>query len=141
MNKVILLGRLTQDPVISYGGENNTAAARYTIAVNRMYKRDGDPDADFFNCVSFGKQGEFVEKYFRKGIKVLIEGEIRNNNYVNRSGERIYSVQIITSSVEFAESKRVQQGNGERQQETPPPAPEDGFMNIPDGLEENIPFA
>ena len=137
MNKAILLGRLTRDPEVRYGGENNTAVARYTIAVNRTYKRDEEPDADFFNCVSFGKQGEFVEKYLRRGMKVLLEGEIRNNNYTNRNGENVYSVQIVTSSVEFAESKHSQ---GSVQQEEPYPAP-DGFMQIPDGVEDNIPFA
>lgn len=139
MNKAILLGRLTRDPEVRYGGENNTAVARYAIAVNRTYKRDGEPDADFFNCVSFGKQGEFVEKYLRRGMKVLLEGEIRNNSYTNRNGENVYSVQIVTSSVEFAESKR-SQGSGIMQQEEPYPAP-DGFMQIPDGVEDNVPFA
>ena len=105
MNKVILMGRLTRDPEVRYGGANNTAVARFSIAVDRRFKREGDPDADFFNCVSFGKQGEFVEKYLRKGTKIVLDGEIRNNNYTNREGQMVYGMEIVTNNVEFAESK------------------------------------
>lgn len=146
MNKVILMGRLTRDPEVRYGGANNTAVARFSIAVDRRFKRDGDPDADFFNCVSFGKQGEFVEKYLRKGTKVVLDGEIRNNNYTNRDGQMVYSVEIVTNSVEFAESKSAAANNNSGFMPMPnnnpaPSAPAaDGFMNIPDGIEEELPF-
>lgn len=145
MNKVILMGRLTRDPEVRYGGANNTAVARFSIAVDRRFKRDGDPDADFFNCVSFGKQGEFVEKYLRKGTKVVLDGEIRNNNYTNRDGQMVYSVEIVTNSVEFAESKNAAANNsGFMPMPNNNPAPSasaaDGFMNIPDGIEEELPF-
>lgn len=132
MNKVIFMGRLTRDTAIGYGGTNNTRIAHFSIAVNRRYKRDGDPEADFFNCVSFGKQAEFAEKYLRKGTKILLEGEIRNNNYTNREGRMVYGTEILVNSVEFAESRRAQEAQ---------PMPQgDGFMNIPDGMEEEIPF-
>ena len=86
MNRIILMGRLTRDPEVRYGGANNTAVARYSIAVARRFKQDGQPDADFFNLVSFGKAGDFVEKYLRKGTKIVVEGELRNNNYTNKDG-------------------------------------------------------
>ena len=105
MNKVIMMGRLTRDPEVRYGGANNTAVARYSIAVDRRFKREGQPTADFFNCTSFGKQGEFVEKYLRKGTKVVIEGELQNDNYTNKEGQMVYGMRIIVNSVEFAESK------------------------------------
>ena len=106
MNKIILMGRLTRDPEVRYGGANNAAVARYAIAVDRRFKREGEPDADFFNLVTFGKQGEFVEKYLRKGTKIVVEGELRNNNYTNKDGQMVYNVEIVTSNIEFAESKR-----------------------------------
>ena len=145
MNKVILMGRLTRDPEVRYGGANNTAVARFSIAVDRRFKRDGDPDADFFNCVSFGKQGEFVEKYLRKGTKIVLDGEIRNNNYTNRDGQMVYGIEIVTNNVEFAESKSASAANaGGFVPNNPTPAPSapagDGFMNIPDGIEEELPF-
>ncbi len=136
MNKVIMMGRLTRDPEVRYGGANNTAVARYSIAVDRRFKRDGEPDADFFNCVSFGKQGEFVEKYLRKGTKVVLEGELRNNNYTNKEGQKVYSIEINVNSVEFAESKNASSSAA--------PAPVgdtgDGFMSIDDGIEDEMPF-
>lgn len=135
MNKVILLGRLTRDPEVSYGGENHIAYARYGIAVNRRYHRDGEPAADFFNCVSFGKAAEFVEKYLRKGTKILLEGELRNNNYTNQAGETVYSIQIVTNNIEFAESKKAAQGN-----QMSGTADADGFSTIPDDLDEELPF-
>lgn len=135
MNKVILLGRLTRDPEVSYGGESHTAYARYAIAVNRRYHRDSEPAADFFNCVSFGKAAEFVEKYLRKGTKILLEGELRNNNYTNQAGETVYNIQIVTSNIEFAESKKAAQGN-----QMSGTADADGFSTIPDDLDEELPF-
>lgn len=139
MNKVILMGRLTRDPEVRYGGANNTAVARYSIAVDRRFKREGEPDADFFNLVSFAKQGEFVEKYLRKGTKIVVEGELRNNNYTNKDGQMVYNVDIVTSSVEFAESKN-SQGTQDNPQPMPNAEAEGGWMNIPDGIDEELPF-
>lgn len=145
MNRIILMGRLTRDPEVRYGGANNTAVARYSLAVDRRFKRDGDPDADFFNLVTFGKQGEFVEKYLRKGTKIVVEGELRNNNYTNKDGQMVYGMEIVTNNIEFAESKNAQGGgdNNYTPNETgnaPTVAAGDGFMNIPDGIDEDLPF-
>ena len=138
MNTVILMGRLTRDPEIRYGGANNTAVARYSIAVDRRFKQEGQPEADFFNVVSFGKAGEFVEKYLHKGTKIVIEGELHNNNYTNKDGQMVYGMNIVTRSIEFAESK-----SSQGTQDNPQPMPNkagDGFMNIPDGIDEELPF-
>lgn len=138
MNKVILMGRLTRDPEVRYGGANNTAVARYSIAVDRRFKREGEPDADFFNLVTFGKQGEFVEKYLRKGTKIVVEGELRNNNYTNKDGQKVYGIDIVTSGVEFAESKNAQ---GEAAMNTAPTTQAgDDFINVPDGIDDALPF-
>lgn len=138
MNKVILMGRLTRDPEIRYGGQSNSAIARYSIAVDRKFKREGQPTADFFNITSFGKQAEFVEKYLRKGTKILLEGELQNDNYTDKDGKMVYGMKIITSSVEFAESKSYNNGGGN----APASAPDDGgFMNIPDNIgADELPF-
>lgn len=141
MNKVILMGRLTRDPEIRYPQDPEAAAVgRFSLAVDRRFKRDGGPDADFFNCVCFGRQAEFVEKYLKKGIKMLITGRVENNNYTDRDGHRVYAVQIMVEEMEFAESKAAGQKHNEQ---TGAPAPEvgDGFMTIPDGIEEELPFA
>lgn len=140
MNKVILMGRLTRDPEIRYPQDPEAAAVgRFSLAVDRRFKKDGGPDADFFNCVCFGRQAEFVEKYLKKGIKMLITGRVENNNYTDRDGHKVYAIQILVEEMEFAESKAA----GQSQQEHREPAPEvgDGFMNIPDGIEEELPFA
>jgi single-strand DNA-binding protein len=136
------MGRLTRDPEVRYGGANNTAVARYSIAVDRRFKREGEPDADFFNLVSFQRQAEFVEKYLRKGTKVVVEGELRNNNYTNKDGQMVYSMEIVVSNVEFAESKNAQANNGYGGGSAPAPTTDagDGFMNIPDGIDEELPF-
>ena len=139
MNKLILMGRLCADPEVRYGGANNTAVANFSLAVDRRFKRDGEPDADFFLITALGKQGEFVEKYLRKGTKILMEGEIRNNNYTNKDGVMVYQNQIIATSIEFAESKSSQSNNNDYQPQ-PSPQDNDGFMNIPDGIEEELPF-
>ena len=138
MNKVIMMGRLCADPEVRYGGANNTAVANFRIAVDRRFKRDGEPDADFFIITALGKQGEFAEKYLRKGTKILMEGEIRNNNYTNKDGVMVYQNQIIAHSIEFAESKNAQDGNVQELPESMPAG--DGFMNIPEGIEEELPF-
>ena len=139
MNKLIIMGRLCADPEVRYGGANNTAVANFRIAVDRRFKRDGEPDADFFLITALGKQGEFVEKYLRKGTKILMEGEIRNNNYTNKDGVMVYQNQIIATSIEFAESKSSQSNNNDYRPQ-PSPQDNDGFMNIPDGIEEELPF-
>ncbi|MCR5055038.1 MAG: single-stranded DNA-binding protein [Lachnospiraceae bacterium] len=143
MNKIILMGRLTRDPEIRYGAQNNTAVARFSIAVDRRFKREGQPTADFFNCTAFGKQGEFVEKYLKKGTKILLDGELQNDNYTNKEGQMVYGMQIIANSIEFAESKNAQGGGSDYAQPDMAPAGDagDGFMNIPDGIEEELPFA
>lgn len=131
MNKVILMGRFTRDPEIRYSqGANPTAVARFSIAVDRRLKREGEPDADFFNCTCFGKQAEFVEKYLHKGTKVVISGRIQNDNYTNKDGQMVYSVRIMVDEIEFAESAK---RSGVQSQD-------DGFMNIPEGMEEELPF-
>lgn len=149
MNKVILMGRLTRDPEVRYSqGESQTAVARYTLAVDRRFKREGEPTADFINCVAFGKSGEFAEKYLRKGIKMLVEGRIRTDSYVNKEGTRVYTTDVVVESQEFAESKNSSGSTGstptsatpKSNASTAPSMPSDGFMNIPDGLDEELPF-
>lgn len=136
VNKVILMGRLTRDPEVRYSaGDNSTAVARYTLAVNRRFKRDNEPTADFIPCVAFGKAAEFAEKWFRQGMQVAISGRIQTGSYTNREGRKVYTTEVVLEEQEFAESKR--DGNA------PVPQPADagdGFMNIPDGIEDNIPF-
>ncbi len=157
MNKVLLMGRLTRDPEVRYGqGGNQTAVARFSIAVDRRFKREGEPDADFFNCTAFGKQAEFVERYLHKGIKMVVIGRIQNDNYTNRDGQMVYSVRVIVDELEFAESKSASAANSGDSfgggfgggssfgapASRPAPGPVgDGFMNIPDGVEdEDLPF-
>lgn len=143
MNKVFLMGRLTRDPEVRYSqNENSTAIARFSLAVDRRFKRDGEATADFFNCTAFGKQGEFVEKYLKQGTKVVVIGRIQNDNYTNKNGEKVYSVQIMVEEIEFAESKAAASNQG-FDSPMPAPAPQnnasEGFMNIPSGFEE-LPF-
>ena len=148
MNKIILMGRLTRDPEIRYAqGDNQMAIARFSLAVDRRFKRQGDPDADFFNCTAFGRQAEFVERYLKQGTKILLAGRVQNDNYTNKNGEKVYSVQIIAEEIEFAESKgsgSQQSGDSQSsfQPATPSPAQaaDDGFLNIPNGIEEELPF-
>lgn len=143
MNKVILMGRLTRDPEVRYT-DGGVSIAKFSLAVDRRFKRDNGPTADFFNCASFGKQAEFVEKYLRRGTKILLSGKIENNNYTNKDGEKVYSIQIVTEELEFAESKAAAgQSSQEHYEPVGAPAPEvgDGFMNIPDGLDDGeLPF-
>ena len=145
MNSVIMMGRLTKDPEIRYSnGENSTAIANYRLAVDRRFKRDGQQDADFFNCVVFGRGAEFAEKYFRQGTKIVIQGRIQNDNYKNSDGNMVYRDQIVVENQEFAESKAAAAEHAAKGTEKAPAnaaAPvDDGFMNIPDGDEE-LPFA
>ena len=145
MNKVIFMGRLTRDPEIRYSqGETQTAVARFSLAVDRRFKRQGDPDADFFNCTAFGRQAEFVEKYLKQGTKILLTGHVQNDNYTNKNGEKVYSVQIIAEEIEFAESKNAQGANAGGfvpTQPNPVNAADDGFINVPNGIEEELPFS
>ena len=140
MNKGILMGRLTRDPEIRYSqGERSTAVARYSLAVNRTFKRDGEPDADFINCVAFGRQAEFAEKYFHKGIRIVITGRIQTGSYTNKEGQRVYTTDIIADDQEFADSKNASAG-GKQAPEMGKPIG-DGFMSIPNGVEdEGLPF-
>ena len=145
MNKVILMGRLTRDPEVRYSqGASQTAVGRFSIAVDRRFKRDGEPDADFFNCTAFGKQAEFVERYLHKGTKILVSGRIQNDNYTNKDGQIVYSVRVMVDEIEFAESKNAQSDNsgfgGFGGGAAAPSGAGDGFMNIPDGIHEDLPF-
>lgn len=140
MNKVILMGRLTRDPEIRYsqGGAEPMAIARYSLAVDRRTRSntDNQQTADFINCVAFGRNGEFAEKYLRKGTKIVVEGRIQTGSYTNKDGIKVYTTDIVVENHEFAESRNSQNQN------TMPnaPASSDGFMNIPDGLDEELPF-
>lgn len=145
MNKVILMGRLTRDPEVRYGtGENSTAVARYTIAVDRRFKRDGEQSADFISCVTFGRNAEFAEKYLRQGVKIAVTGRIQTGSYTNKDGVRVYTTDVVVEEQEFAESKAASASNS-GYQASPSPSPSadigDGFMNIPDGIDEELPFS
>lgn len=139
MNKVILMGRLTRDPDLRYSqGQEQKAIARYTLAVDRRYANRNDPNAqtaDFISCVAFGKAAEFAQKYFHKGIKIAVAGHIQTGSYTNKDGQKVYTTDVIIEDQEFAESK----GNSQGQQSAPEPDA-DGFMQIPDGVEEELPF-
>ena len=143
MNKVVLMGRLTRDPEVRYSqGENALAIARYTLAVDRRFKRDGEQSADFINCVVFGKSAEFTERYFRQGMRITVCGRIQTGSYTNRDGVKVYTTEVVVEEQEFAESKNA--SNAQTYQTNPAPAPAmdagDGFMNIPDGIDEELPF-
>ena len=147
MNKVILMGRLTRDPEVRYSsGENALAIARYTLAVDRRFHKDNEASADFIACVAFGKGGEFAEKYLRQGTKIVVTGRIQTGSYTNREGQKVYTTEVVVEDQEFAESKAASQNNsqtsaGNRQQPPPPmPTDKDGFMQIPDGIDEELPF-
>ena len=146
MNKVILMGRLTRDPEVRYGGANNSAVARFSLAVDRRFKRDGDEQtADFINCVAFGKTAEFLEKYARKGTKFVVEGRIQTGSYTNKDGQKVYTTDVVCENVEFAESKNSQGGGNNGGFDggsnfAPSSDAGDGFMNIPDGIDEELPF-
>ena len=147
MNKVILMGRLTRDPEARYSsGENALAIARYTLAVDRRFHKDNEASADFIGCVAFGKGGEFAEKYLRQGTKIVVTGRIQTGSYTNREGQKVYTTEVVVEDQEFAESKAASQNNsqtsaGNRQQPPPPmPTDKDGFMQIPDGIDEELPF-
>ena len=139
MNKVILMGRLTRDPEVRYsGGDNATAVARYSLAVDRRFKRENEPSADFINCVGFGKTAEFAEKYFRKGMRICVVGRIQTGSYTNRDGQKVYTTDVVVEEQEFAESKGASENNGADRPQ--PTTDNNGFMNIPDGIDEELPF-
>lgn len=152
MNKVILMGRLTRDPEIRYSsGDNSMAIARYTLAVDRRFRRnnDGEATADFIGCVAFGRSAEFAEKYFRQGLKIVVTGRIQTGSYTNRDGQKVYTTDVVVEDQEFAESKAASQSHGDSGYTHSAPAPSrpapsaaagDGFMNIPDGIDEELPF-
>lgn len=149
MNKVILMGRLTRDPDVRYSqGENSIAIARYTLAVDRRFKKDGEATADFIGCVAFGKQAEFAERYFRQGIRIVVTGRIQTGSYTNKDGNKVYTTDVIVEEQEFAESKSEHSAPTENRAAAQPapqtapaqPAASDGFMNIPDGLDMELPF-
>ena len=146
MNKAILMGRLTRDPDVRYSqGENPIAIARYTLAVDRRFKRDGEQSADFINCLAFGRSAEFAEKYFKQGTKIAVSGRIQTGSYTNREGVKVYTTEVVIEEQEFAESKAAASQNNNRgasQPSTPQSSTtaSDGFMNIPDGLEDELPF-
>jgi len=145
MNKVILMGRLTRDAEIRYSqGESSTAIARFSLAVDRRFRRDNDEQtADFINCVAFGKTAEFLERFGRKGTKFVLEGRIQTGSYTNKDGQRVYTTDVVAENVEFAESKgKSDGGNGSSAAPNPASANSagDGFMNIPEGIDEELPF-
>ena len=142
MNKVVLMGRLTRDPEVRYSqGGNSTAVAKFSLATPRKYKRDGEPDCDFINCVAFGKTAEFIEKYAFKGIKLLIEGRWQTGSYTNKDGQKVYTNDCVVESCEFAESKNASQQNTQSRPEPTPQTDSDGFMQIPSGIDAELPFA
>jgi len=141
MNKVILIGRLARDPEVRYTqSATPMAIASYTLAVDRRFKKDGEANADFINCKAFGKAGEFTEKYLQKGTKIAVTGRIQTGSYTNKDGVKVYTTDVVVEEQEFCESK----GNntiGQQSQGTPMPANGDGFINIPDCIDEELPFS
>ena len=141
-------GRLTAEPKVTYGQGENSGVARFSLAVERRFKRDGQPSADFINCVAFGKSAEFVSKYLHKGTKIIASGRIQTGNYTNRDGQKVYTTDVVVEQMEFAESKAASQQNAPQSaptsapQSVPTSAPQDDFMNIPDGLDgDQLPFS
>lgn len=137
MNHVTMVGRLVKDPEIRYTqGENTLCIASFSLALDRKYKREGETNADFPNCVAFGKTAEFIEKYFFKGMRMGAEGRIQTRNYENGEGKRVYVTEVVVESVEFVENKQ----EGQQKRKQPEQETYDGFMNIPDGFDEELPF-
>ena len=136
MNKVTLIGRVVRDAEIRYSqGASSTCIARYTLAVDRKFKQEGQPNADFINCIAFGKLGEFAEKYLRKGIKIAVTGRIQTGSYKNKDGNTVYTTDVVVEEQEFCESKS--QSNSQSQTA---PSNDNSWMNIPDGIEGSLPF-
>lgn len=142
MNKVILIGRCTRDPEIRVSqAENPITIARFTLAVNRRIK-SGDQEADFISCIAFGKLGEHVEKYYRQGMKMVLSGRIQTGSYTNKDGQKVYTCEVVAEEIEFAESKGTGNNSANNGANRPEPTSSvgDGFMNIPDGIDEELPF-
>lgn len=145
MNKWVGVGRLVRDPEVRYSqGDNATAVARYTLAVDRRFKREGEPTADFIPCIVFGRFAEFAEKYFRQGLRVSVSGRIQTGSYTNRDGVKVYTTEVMVEEQEFAESRSEQRQNNLNQNQNSysesAVSGGDGFMNIPDGIDEELPF-
>ncbi len=144
MNKVILMGRLTRDPEVRYSqGENALAIARYTLAVDRRFNRGNEEQsADFIQCVSFGKTAEFAEKYYHKGTKVAVTGRIQTGSYTNKDGQKVYTTEVVVEEQEFAESKGSanEGGYSAPSRDAAPESVNAGFVNIPAGIDEELPF-
>lgn len=146
MNKVILMGRLTRDPEIRYSqGENAMAIARYTLAVDRRFQRTAEQSADFISCVAFSRNAEFAEKYLKQGTKICIAGRIQTGSYTNKDGVKVYTTEVVVEEQDFAESKNAAQAGGNdfpagNSRPTPSAASGDGFMSIPEGIEDELPF-
>ena len=139
MNKVILMGRLTRDPDVRYtAGDNSMAIARYTLAVERRFKKDGEAAADFIRCVAFGKPAELADKYFYQGIKIVVGGRIQTGSYTNKDGNKVYTTDVVVEDQEFAESKA--KDSGGQQETSKPQVDENGFMTLPEGIEDDLPF-
>ena len=137
MNKWNGTGRLVRDPEIRYStGEKPCCFAKFTLAVDRKFKRENEPTADFIPCTAFGKTAEVIEKYFTKGMKMEVSGEIRTGSYTNKDGVKVYTTEVAADEIGFAESK----GNSDSQQMNQQTSGNDGFMNIPDGIDEELPF-
>lgn len=144
MNSVQLVGRFTRDPDVRYTDGGSTVA-KFTLACDRRFKRDGEDNADFISCVAFGKTAEFIEKYFRKGQRIGLNGRIQTGSYVNQEGTKVYTTDVIAENVEFVESRNASDSDPGEYRQTSSPAPTsaigDGFMNIPDGVEDDgLPF-
>lgn len=140
MNKVILLGRLTRDPETRYStGDSAMAITRYTLAVDRRFKREGDPTADFINCLVFANGAEFAEKYFRQGTRIAVSGRIQTGSYTNREGRKIYTTEVVVEEQDFAQS-REQADTPKEEQKQEPKTDADGFMNVADNIDEELPF-
>jgi len=141
MNKIVLMGRLTRDPEVRYSqGDSSMAIARYSIAVDRPTTRNAGSDqatADFINCVAFGRNGEFAEKYLHKGTKILVEGRIQTGTYTNKDGNKVYTTDIVVERHEFVESRNSESGSFA----SSIPTPDNGFINVPDDIDDDIPFA
>ena len=141
MNKVILMGRLTIDPEVRYTqGDNASAVARFSLAVDSRFKKDGEQTADFIKCVAFGKTGEFIEKYGRKGTKFVVEGRIQTGSYTNKDGQKVYTTDVVVEQVEFAESKASADGNTTNNTANSNAPTDTSFMDIPDSIDEELPF-
>lgn len=142
MNKAILMGRLTSDPQVRYTQQGEPLCiARYSLAVPHRFKRDGEADADFINCVAFGKAGEFAEKYFRKGMRVGVSGRIQTGSYTDKDGKKVYTTEVVIEEQDFADSKGDSSYSGANNAAPPPPSnTKEEFMDVPEGMDDELPF-